>query len=98
MRGFLKDPRVQVVAVCDLNRMSPGYWNGAMTFIEPMVTRDMLLSKQSFELPIGVPQTFGRAARWIETRWYGSSPYKELIAERQKAARTRLYLIDGMPS
>lgn len=30
--------------------------------------------------------------------WYGSSPYKELIAERQKAARTRLYLIDGMPS
>lgn len=30
MRGFLRDPRVQVVAVCDLNRMSPGYWNGAI--------------------------------------------------------------------
>jgi uncharacterized protein (DUF1330 family) len=31
-------------------------------------------------------------------KWYGSSPYKELIPERQKAARTRLYLIEGTPS
>jgi predicted dehydrogenase len=35
MRGFLRDPRVQVVAVCDVNRMSPGYWNGAMGGREP---------------------------------------------------------------
>jgi uncharacterized protein (DUF1330 family) len=30
-------------------------------------------------------------------KWYGSSPYKELIPERQKAAKTRVYLVDGMP-
>jgi predicted dehydrogenase len=35
MRGFLRDPRVQVVAVCDLNRMSPGYWDGAIGGREP---------------------------------------------------------------
>ena len=29
MRQFLKDERVQVVAVCDVNRESGGYWNGA---------------------------------------------------------------------
>jgi predicted dehydrogenase len=35
MRGFLRDPRVQIVAVCDVNRMSPGYWNGAIGGREP---------------------------------------------------------------
>src|SRR6266498_351748 len=28
LRGFLRDMRVQVVAVCDVNREGPGYWNG----------------------------------------------------------------------
>lgn len=35
MRGFLRDPRVQVVAVCDVNRMSPGYWDGVIGGREP---------------------------------------------------------------
>src|SRR5215469_10738782 len=35
MRGFLSDPRVQIVAVCDVNRESPGYWNGAVAGREP---------------------------------------------------------------
>ena len=35
MRGFLNDPRVQVVAVCDVNRMSPGYWDGGIGGREP---------------------------------------------------------------
>jgi predicted dehydrogenase len=35
MRGFLGDPRVQIVAVCDVNRESPGYWNGAVAGREP---------------------------------------------------------------
>lgn len=35
MRGFLRDPRVQVVAVCDVNRMSAGYWNGDVAGREP---------------------------------------------------------------
>jgi uncharacterized protein (DUF1330 family) len=30
-------------------------------------------------------------------KWYGSSPYKELIPERQKAANTRVYFVEGMP-
>jgi predicted dehydrogenase len=28
LRRFMPDKRVQVVAVCDVNRESPGYWNG----------------------------------------------------------------------
>lgn len=35
MRGFLSDPRVQIVAVCDVNRESAGYWNGAVAGREP---------------------------------------------------------------
>jgi predicted dehydrogenase len=35
MRAFLDDDRVQMVAVCDLNRESPGYWNGAIAGREP---------------------------------------------------------------
>ncbi len=35
MRYFLKDPRVQVVAVCDVNRESAGYWDGAIAGREP---------------------------------------------------------------
>ena len=35
MRGFLGDPRVQIVAVCDVNKESPGYWNGKVAGREP---------------------------------------------------------------
>ena len=28
LKGFLRDERVQVVAVCDVNKESPGYWDG----------------------------------------------------------------------
>lgn len=35
MLGFLTDERVQVVAVCDVNRQSAGYWNGAIGGREP---------------------------------------------------------------
>src|SRR5262245_1246945 len=34
-RAFLGDNRVQVVAVCDVNRESAGYWNGAIGGREP---------------------------------------------------------------
>ncbi len=27
-RAFLEDERVQITAICDVNRKSPGYWNG----------------------------------------------------------------------
>ena len=30
MKGFLRDERVQVVAVCDVNRETPGYWDNAI--------------------------------------------------------------------
>lgn len=33
--GFLDDDRVQIVAVCDLNRGSGGYWNGGYAGREP---------------------------------------------------------------
>ena len=35
MRGFLQDSRVQVVAVCDVNRESKGYWTNALGGREP---------------------------------------------------------------
>ena len=35
IRGFLGDPRAQVVAVCDVNKESPGYWAGAIAGREP---------------------------------------------------------------
>jgi len=35
VRGFLGDPRAQVVAVCDVNKESPGYWGGAVAGREP---------------------------------------------------------------
>ena len=28
VKGFLRDPRVMVTAICDVNRESTGYWNG----------------------------------------------------------------------
>jgi len=35
MGAFLGDGRVQVVAVCDVNRESPGYWGGSVRGREP---------------------------------------------------------------
>ncbi len=35
IRGFLGDNRAQVVAVCDVNKESPGYWGGAIAGREP---------------------------------------------------------------
>jgi myo-inositol 2-dehydrogenase/D-chiro-inositol 1-dehydrogenase len=35
MKNFLADERVQVVAVCDLNKESPGYWDGTIAGREP---------------------------------------------------------------
>jgi predicted dehydrogenase len=35
LRSFLRDDRVQVVAVCDVNRESPGYWEGKVGGREP---------------------------------------------------------------
>ena len=30
-------------------------------------------------------------------KWYTTPPYKDLIAERQKSAKSRLYFLDGVP-
>ena len=35
LREFLHDERVQVIAICDLNRESPGYWDGSVAGHEP---------------------------------------------------------------
>lgn len=37
LRQFLGDNRVQVVAVCDVNRESPGYWDGKVAGRDPAV-------------------------------------------------------------
>ncbi len=35
LQSFLPDKRVQIVAVCDVNRETPGYWSGAVAGREP---------------------------------------------------------------
>lgn len=30
-------------------------------------------------------------------RWYSTAPYSELIPERQRAAKTQLYIVEGLP-
>jgi predicted dehydrogenase len=35
MKAFLRDERVQVIAVCDVNKRGPGYWNGKIAGREP---------------------------------------------------------------
>lgn len=35
LKAFLRDERVQVTAVCDVNRQSPGYWEGGIAGREP---------------------------------------------------------------
>jgi predicted dehydrogenase len=37
LKAFLADDRIQVVAVCDVNREGPGYWNGGVAGREPAV-------------------------------------------------------------
>ena len=35
MKQFLRDDRVQVVAVCDVNKRGPGDWNGGIAGRDP---------------------------------------------------------------
>ena len=35
MNGFLRDNRVQIIAVCDVNEESPGYWSGRIAGRKP---------------------------------------------------------------
>ncbi len=35
IHSFLRDDRVRIVAVCDVNRESPGYWDGKVGGREP---------------------------------------------------------------
>ena len=30
-------------------------------------------------------------------KWYSTPPYKDLVAERQKAAKGRFYIVEGVP-
>ena len=36
IRGFIKDKRVQITAICDVNKESTGYWNGKVAGRDPM--------------------------------------------------------------
>lgn len=38
-RAFLRDERVQISSVCDVNEESMGYWNGAVAGRKPMIQR-----------------------------------------------------------
>ena len=38
-RGFLRDERVQITTICDVNKESTGYWNGALAGRVPLMNR-----------------------------------------------------------
>lgn len=38
LKAFLRDERVQLTAVCDVNRQTPGYWDGGIAGREPART------------------------------------------------------------
>ena len=42
--------------------MIQGYYGGKVIFVEPMVTQELMLTKQSFSLPVPMPAHFGLAA------------------------------------
>jgi hypothetical protein len=44
--------------------MIVGFYNGEMTFLEPMVTQEKLLQKQSFTLDVPRPAVLGRSTRY----------------------------------
>ncbi|MBW3623419.1 MAG: cytochrome C [Armatimonadetes bacterium] len=49
-----------------------GYYGGRLTFLEPMVTRQQLLQKQSFSLAIPAPQVVGISTRYparLQAEW-----------------------------
>lgn len=50
--------------------MVVGFFGGSMNFLEPMMTREFLLRRQSFELPVPQPQALGRATQY-PTRFVG---------------------------
>ncbi len=41
--------------------MLSGFYNGKLTFIEPMITKAQMEKKESFTLPVPQPKSFGRA-------------------------------------
>ena len=45
-----------------IKTMIQGYFNGKVIFVEPMVTQELMLSKESFTLPVPKPTKFGLAA------------------------------------
>lgn len=38
-RGFLRDERVQITTICDVNEQGDGYWNGAVAGRNPLIRR-----------------------------------------------------------
>jgi predicted dehydrogenase len=51
INSFLADDRVQIVAVCDVNRESPGYWEGKIGGCEP--ARRLIEERYSKNRPSG---------------------------------------------
>jgi predicted dehydrogenase len=48
VREFIKDSRVQITAICDVNKQSSGYWSGSVGGRKPMIKAiDKFYSEQS---------------------------------------------------
>ena len=53
-----------------------GYYGGKMTFVEPMATRDFLLTKQTIAYDMPMPASMGQAKlfpRRVEIRFDGAT-------------------------
>ncbi len=69
LKSMIKDERVQIVAVCDVNRESAGYWNGAVAGREP--ARKIVEAYYAANTPAGTYKGCGVL-----------SDYRELLARK----------------
>ncbi|MBI5833494.1 MAG: hypothetical protein HZB16_14440 [Armatimonadetes bacterium] len=60
-----------------------GYYGGSLIFIEPMITQEHLLMRQSFTMDVAVPPVFGRSTlyptRFVATYDPGADAYQMLF-------------------
>ena len=61
-RGFLRDERVQITAVCDVNESGSGYWNGAVAGRRPLIE----LVEKAYSAKYG--QTYGGTKSIVDFR------------------------------
>ena len=85
INSFLKDERVQIVAVCDVNRESAGYWEGKVGGREPAQTagRGALRQAQAFRYVTAAAMPVSTSGK----SWAGKTSTRSRSAPRTTGTR-----------